>query len=71
MDEARESLHVRPIWWVFVVRGVLAALLGIFALIWPTLTLKVLVLLVGAYLIADGVMAVSYTHLTLPTNREV
>ena len=44
------------IWWIFIVRGVLAAVLGIFALIWPTLTLSILVLLVGAYLIADGVM---------------
>lgn len=44
------------IWWIFILRGVLAAALGIFALIWPTLTLSILVLLVGAYLIADGVM---------------
>jgi uncharacterized membrane protein HdeD (DUF308 family) len=35
---------------------VFAAVLGVFALIWPTLTLEILVLFVGAYLIADGVM---------------
>jgi len=39
-----------------MLRGMLAAALGIFALFWPTLTLKILVLFVGAYLIADGVM---------------
>lgn len=44
------------VWWIFVLRGALAAALGIFALLWPTLTLSVLVLIVGAYLIADGVM---------------
>lgn len=44
------------IWWIFILRGVLAAALGVFALIWPTQTLAVLVLFVGAYLIADGVM---------------
>ena len=55
-----ESSSAQPrsgqIWWVFMLRGVLAAALGVFALIWPTLTLQILVLLVGAYLIADGVM---------------
>lgn len=49
-------LRGRPIWWLFVLRGVLAGALGIAALIWPTLTLEILVLFVGAYLIADGVM---------------
>jgi uncharacterized membrane protein HdeD (DUF308 family) len=39
-----------------MLRGVFAAVLGVVALIWPTLTLKILVLFVGAYLIADGVM---------------
>ena len=56
MDEARARTPTGQIWWVFMLRGVLAATLGLFALIWPTLTLQILVLLVGAYLIADGVM---------------
>jgi uncharacterized membrane protein HdeD (DUF308 family) len=56
MDEWRERPLAGQIWWVFMLRGALAAALGIFALIWPTLTLKILVLFVGAYLIADGVM---------------
>ena len=51
-----ETVHVGRVWWVFLLRGVLAAALGIFALIWPALTLQILVLFVGAYLIADGVM---------------
>jgi uncharacterized membrane protein HdeD (DUF308 family) len=57
MSEWREQPRTVRIWWVFVLRGVLAAALGIFALIWPTVTLEILVLLVGAYLIADGVTA--------------
>ena len=56
MSELRERPPVGQIWWVFMLRGVLAAVLGIAALIWPTLTIKILVLFVGAYLIADGVM---------------
>lgn len=56
MDAGREQPPAARVWWIFMLRGVLAALLGIIALFWPTLTLKILVLLVGAYLIADGVM---------------
>ncbi|MDX2313581.1 MAG: DUF308 domain-containing protein [Gammaproteobacteria bacterium] len=56
MSALREGSPVVGIWWLFVLRGVLAGVLGITALLWPTLTIKILVLLVGAYLIADGVM---------------
>jgi uncharacterized membrane protein HdeD (DUF308 family) len=56
MKNGRDQPLTDRIWWVFMLRGVLAAALGISALIWPTLTLEILVLFVGAYLIADGVM---------------
>ncbi len=56
MNNGRGQPLTGGIWWVFMLRGVLAAALGISALIWPTLTLEILVLFVGAYLIADGVM---------------
>jgi len=56
MNDGRGRSVAGQIWWIFILRGVLAATLGIFALIWPTQTLSILVLFVGAYLIADGVM---------------
>lgn len=56
MSELWEGSPAGRIWWIFMLRGVLAAVLGITALLWPTLTIKILVLFVGAYLIADGVM---------------
>lgn len=56
MDGTTGPAQGGQIWWVFMLRGVLAAVLGVFALLWPTLTLQILVLFVGAYLIADGVM---------------
>src|SRR5262249_3149820 len=46
----------RALHWV-VLRGVFAVLFGIFAFLWPGITLAVLVLVWGAYAIADGVMA--------------
>lgn len=58
MEIWRTQPRTGQIWWVFVVRGLLAAALGIFAIIWSTLILEILVLLVGACLIADGVMSV-------------
>jgi uncharacterized membrane protein HdeD (DUF308 family) len=42
-------------WWTFIVRGLLGILFGILAFIMPGPTLLGLVLLFGAYSIADGV----------------
>ena len=42
------------IWWAFLLRGIFAIALGIFALFWPGLSLTILVLAVGLYLLADG-----------------
>ncbi len=42
------------VWWSFLLRGVFATALGLFALFWPTLSVSVLALAVGFYLIADG-----------------
>ena len=45
-------------WWMLALRGVIAIIFGICALIWPSLTLTVLVLLFGAYALVDGIFAV-------------
>ena len=44
-------------WWLVALRGLAGMLLGIAAFVWPGLTLAVLVLLVGAYALVDGVFA--------------
>jgi len=44
-------------WWVVAVRGVAAVLFGLLAIIWPEITVTVLVLLFGAYALVDGVLA--------------
>jgi uncharacterized membrane protein HdeD (DUF308 family) len=43
-------------WWAVALRGVVAVLFGIMALIWPSITLLVLVVLFGAYALVDGVV---------------
>jgi uncharacterized membrane protein HdeD (DUF308 family) len=42
-------------WWLFVLRGVAAILLGIAAFLWPGLTIATLIILFGAYAFVDGV----------------
>ncbi|MDX5414233.1 MAG: HdeD family acid-resistance protein [Rhodobacterales bacterium] len=43
-------------WWVFLLRGLAAIGLGLACFFWPALTLSVLVLLLGAYVLVDGVL---------------
>lgn len=43
-------------WWVFLLRGIFAVLFGILAIAMPGITLVTLVLVVGIYLFADGVV---------------
>ena len=44
-------------WWMVVLRGAVAVLFGLLALIWPDITLLALVILFGAYALVDGVFA--------------
>jgi uncharacterized membrane protein HdeD (DUF308 family) len=53
------SAHVsRNYWWLMGLRGLLAVAFGVIAIVWPHVTLLVLVLLFGAYVLVDGVVAV-------------
>ncbi len=45
-------------WWAVVLRGVFAVLFGLGTFLWPDLTLAALVLIYGAYLFIDGILAV-------------
>jgi uncharacterized membrane protein HdeD (DUF308 family) len=45
-------------WWLVLLRGIAAVLFGVLALAWPGLTLLTLILLYGAYALADGVIAI-------------
>ena len=70
MDDRREQLRsiaqsaaatankkLGDVWWFFMLRGILAAILGICALFWPSRSLTVLITLVGVFILADGVTA--------------
>lgn len=48
------SNKLASLWWSFLLRGIFAIALGVFAFFWPSLSLSVLVLAVGFYCVADG-----------------
>jgi uncharacterized membrane protein HdeD (DUF308 family) len=46
------------VWGALAIRGIVAVLFGLVALVWPGVTLQALVLLFGAYAIVDGIFAI-------------
>jgi uncharacterized membrane protein HdeD (DUF308 family) len=48
----------RQNWWMIAIRGAIAVIFGILALIWPGLTVLTLVIFFGAFAIVDGVFAI-------------
>lgn len=65
MDERQEQERARAVamgarerlgslWSTFMIRGVLAGLLGLCALLWPSTTLEILITLVGVFCVVDG-----------------
>jgi uncharacterized membrane protein HdeD (DUF308 family) len=57
-SDALEALLARN-WWLLLLRGIAALGFGIAAIAWPGITLVVLVLLYGAYALADGAFAIA------------
>jgi uncharacterized membrane protein HdeD (DUF308 family) len=45
-------------WWMLLLRGIAAIIFGGLALSWPGMTLVTLILFYGAYVLADGVLAI-------------
>ena len=53
-------------WWVMALRGLLAVFFGVLALVWPSTTVRVLVMLFGIYVLVDGL----FSLLSALTSRE-
>ncbi|WP_241962916.1 HdeD family acid-resistance protein [Thalassorhabdomicrobium marinisediminis] len=54
MKEALEFLQRN--WWLLLLRGLAAIAFGVAAFVWPGLTLSLLVMLFGAYILFDGIV---------------
>jgi uncharacterized membrane protein HdeD (DUF308 family) len=46
-------------WWSFIVRGIAGVLFGLGAILWPALTLQVLIVLFAIYAIVDGLVSIT------------
>ena len=46
-------------WWMLLLRGVLAFLVGLFCFAYPGITLRLLVIMFGSYALLDGLLAIS------------
>jgi len=59
VDNSREIISetMGEMWWTFLMRGILAAILGIVALFWPTESISILLRIAGIFLIVDGAVA--------------
>jgi uncharacterized membrane protein HdeD (DUF308 family) len=53
-------------WWLVALRGGLAVVFGLLALLWPLTALMALAILVGAYLIVDGIAALYHAVVRSP-----
>ncbi|MFD4295344.1 HdeD family acid-resistance protein [Rhodococcus sp. NPDC058505] len=47
----------KDVWWLLLVRGIVAIAFGIVALVWPHATVKVLIVVVGVFWIVDGIVS--------------
>lgn len=48
-------------WWAYLVRGILAIIFGIIALVWPGATVLVLIILFGCFALVEGLFAVGFS----------
>jgi len=46
-------------WWLTLLRGICAVVFGILTFVWPGVTLFTLVILYGAFALADGILAIA------------
>ena len=45
-------------WWSLLIRGIFIIILGVLAFIWPGITIAVLMIFFGAFVLVDGIFAV-------------
>jgi uncharacterized membrane protein HdeD (DUF308 family) len=50
--------EARSAWWLVLIRGIIALAFGIATLVWPEITLLALVLLLGIFLVIDGIIEI-------------
>ena len=49
----------RRYWWQLIIRGIIAIIFGILAFAWPGITLAILIIFFGAWVLVDGIFSVA------------
>jgi uncharacterized membrane protein HdeD (DUF308 family) len=48
-------------WWILLLRGISATVFGVSAIVWPRITLLMLVIIYGAVALIDGIAGIALT----------
>ncbi len=48
--------RLADLWWLYAIRGVFALLFGLTAILWPKLTIAILIIIFGVFVLLDGLM---------------
>ncbi len=59
-DVIEVSKFIKSVWWLVLLRGIFAIILGILAFIWPVGTAVAFVWVFGIYAIVDGIMNIAH-----------
>jgi len=59
-DVIEVSKFIKSVWWLVLLRGIFAIILGILAFIWPVGTAVAFVWVFGIYAIVDGIMNIGH-----------
>lgn len=51
-------------WWSMLIRGILALTLAVLVLVWPQTTLSLLIILIAAYLLMEGILSLAVAFKT-------
>lgn len=67
MAKKADNLSVQ--WWALTVRGIIAILFGVAAVFWPQATLVTIVYLVGAFVMASGIVGIVESVMAIGHHR--
>ena len=57
-------------WWVFLLRGLAAIVFGVLAVVWPRITIQVLLILFGTYVLLDGIFSLVAGIVSIRLNKQ-
>lgn len=58
--DAAATQLLKQVWWVVLIRAVIAIAFGVVAVFWPTITVSALVIVFGIYALVDGIMLTTH-----------